>query len=68
MCLAIPGKVLSIKGNRAKVDFGNSQKDVYLASVKPKVGDYVLISSGIAIQKIKKKDALNILKEWKKLR
>jgi len=68
MCLAVPGKVLSIKEDKAKVDFGNIQKDVYLGIIKPKVGDYILVGSGIAIQKISKKDAMNILEEWKKLK
>ncbi len=68
MCLAVPGKVLSVKGNQATVDFDNIQKDVYLGIIKPKVGEYILVGSGIAIQKISKKDAMNILEEWKKLK
>jgi hydrogenase expression/formation protein HypC len=68
MCLAIPAKVLSVKGKRAKVDFGNRQKEIFLGTVKPKVGDYILVGSGIAVQKINKKDAMSILKEWKKLK
>jgi hydrogenase expression/formation protein HypC len=68
MCLAIPGKVLSIKGKQAKVDFGNIQKDVFLGAIKPKVGDYVLVGSGIAVQIISKKDAMNIAKEWEKFK
>jgi len=68
MCLAIPAKVLKVKGNQAKVDFGNMQKEIFLGSVKPRIGDYILVGSGIAIQKISKKDAMNILKEWKKRR
>ncbi len=68
MCLAIPAKVLNINGSRAKVDLGNVQKEIFLGSVKAKVGEYVLVGSGIAIQKISKKDAMNILKEWKKIK
>jgi len=68
MCLAVPGKVLSVEGNKAKVDFGKVKKDVYLGMIKPKIGDYVLVGAGIAIQKISKKDAMNILEEWKKLK
>lgn len=68
MCLAVPAKVLRVNGNRAKVDFGNSQKEIFLGLVKPKIGDYILVGSGIAVQKISKKDAMNILKEWKKIK
>jgi len=68
MCLAIPGKVTSINGDMAKVDFGNIKKDVFLVIVKAKVGDYVLVGSGVAVQKINKKDAMKIIKEWNKLK
>jgi hydrogenase expression/formation protein HypC len=66
MCLAIPGKVLSVKGKQARVDFNGIQKDVFLGAVKPKVDDYVLVGSGIVVQIIDKKDAINIVKEWEK--
>jgi len=62
MCLAIPAKVLTIKGKHAKVDFSNMQKKINLGVIKPKVGDYVLVSSGFAVEIISEKDALNILK------
>jgi len=68
MCLAIPGKITSINGDMAKVDFGNIKKDVFLGIVKAKVGDYVLVGSGMAVQKINKKDAIKIIKEWNKLK
>jgi len=62
MCLAIPAKVLNIKGKYAKVDFGNMQKKINLGIIKPKVGDYVLVSSGIAVEIISEKNAQDILK------
>jgi len=68
MCLAIPGKIISIKDNTAKIDFGNIKKDVFLGIVKAKSGNYVLVDSGIVVQKISKKDAIKINKEWNKLK
>lgn len=68
MCLAVPGKILSVKGSKAKVDFNGIQKNVYLGAIKPKIGDYILVGAGIAIQKISMKEARNILEEWKKLK
>jgi len=68
MCLAIPGRIISIKNDTATVDFGNIKKDVYLGIVKAKSGDYVLVGSGIVVQKISKKDAIKINKEWNKLK
>ena len=65
MCLAVPAKVLNVKGKHAKVDFGNMQKEINLGIIKPKVGDYVLVSSGFAVEIISEKDAVKILNEWK---
>jgi len=62
MCLAIPAKVLTIKGKHAKVDFGNTQKKINLGIIKPKIGDYVLVSSGIAVEIVSEKDAQKFLK------
>ena len=68
MCLAVPGRIINIKDNIAEVDFGNTKKDVFLGNVKAKTGDYVLVGSGIVVQKISKKDAIEINKEWKKIK
>lgn len=68
MCLAIPAKIIDINGSKAKVDFGEIQKEIFLGSVKANVGDYVLVGSGMAVQKISKKNAMSILKEWNKLK
>jgi len=60
MCLTIPAKVLSINGKHALVNFRNKKERVILGTIKPKIGDYILISSGIAIQIITKEDARKI--------
>ena len=52
MCLAIPGKVLEVKDQEAKIDFGDMQKDVFLGHVKAEVGDYILVGAGMAVAKI----------------
>ena len=72
MCLAVPGKIVSIdKSNpelkMAKVTFGGVAKEIcieWLPDVK--VGDYVLVHVGFALNKIDEKDAeetLRILRE-----
>ena len=72
MCLAVPGKVVTIdKSNpelkMAKVSFGGVLKEVcvqWLPDVK--IGDYVLVHVGFALNKIDEKDAeetLRILRE-----
>ncbi|MDF1643239.1 MAG: HypC/HybG/HupF family hydrogenase formation chaperone [Pseudomonadales bacterium] len=55
MCLAIPGEIISIKGDDAlsrsgQVRFGDVMREICLAFVPDAVeGDYVLIHAGIAI-------------------
>jgi hydrogenase expression/formation protein HypC len=68
MCLAIPAKVLSISGANAKVDFGgNTIREIDVSLVNAKVGDYVLVHAGYAIQVLNKEDAEETLKLWKEI-
>ncbi len=68
MCLAIPAKVLSISGTNAKVDFGgNTIREVDVSLVNAKVGDYILVHAGYAIQVLNKEDAEETLKLWREI-
>ncbi len=70
MCLAIPGKVIEIieKERLAIVDFMGLKKKVDISLVEDvKVGDYVLVHVGYAIQKLDEKAALETLKLWKEV-
>ncbi|HBU69353.1 MAG TPA: HypC/HybG/HupF family hydrogenase formation chaperone [Elusimicrobia bacterium] len=64
MCLAIPGKILSIgKEKRAEIDFGGVVRPVQMDLMpEAKIGEYVIVHAGFAIQKLSKKDALETLK------
>ena len=68
MCLAIPGKVVEVKGNTAVVDFGdNITRNVDISLVKAKLGDYVMVHAGFAIEKVDldaAKDTLKVLEEY----
>ena len=72
MCLAIPGKIVSIDESNselkmAKVNFGGVMKDICIQWLDDvKVGDYVLAHVGFALNKIDQKDAeetIEILKQ-----
>lgn len=52
MCLAIPGKILKIKGQIAEVDFDGIVKDINIAMVDVKIGDFVMVHAGFAIEKM----------------
>jgi len=64
MCLAVPGKILratSPENRMAVVDFGGVQKEVCLDFVPDaRVGEYVLVHVGVALQTIDEKEALEI--------
>ena len=71
MCLSIPAKIDSIEGEMAMVSVGNV---TYKASLQllddVKVGDYILLHTGFAIQKISPEEAaetLKIFEEFKEL-
>jgi hydrogenase expression/formation protein HypC len=52
MCVAIPGKVLEINDNVARVDFFGNVVQVNVSLVDAKPGDYVLTHAGVAIEKL----------------
>jgi hydrogenase expression/formation protein HypC len=73
MCLAVPGKILSITGDdplmrMAKVSFGGVVKEVSLAYVpEAAIGDYVIVHVGFALNKLDEEDALQVLEDIKAL-
>ena len=56
MCVALPGKVIEIKGRDAVVDFNGNQVTARAGLVDVKVGDYVLVHAGCVIQKVSQQD------------
>ena len=68
MCLSVPGKVVEIQNNMAKVEVGGVLRDVSM-DVCPDVvvGEYVLIHTGFAIQKLDEKEALETLDLLRKM-
>ncbi|MHA1239249.1 MAG: HypC/HybG/HupF family hydrogenase formation chaperone [Promethearchaeota archaeon] len=68
MCLAIPGKIVSIDGNTAVVDFDGIKQEVIIALVlNPEVGKYVIIHAGYAIEQMEEKDAMEAIEQWKEI-
>ena len=67
MCIAIPGLIISMKGTKAKVDFNGNILDVETAIIDTKIGDYVLVHAGCAIEVIDKEKANEISEILKEL-
>jgi hydrogenase expression/formation protein HypC len=63
MCLAVPGKILSIEGEDpisrcGKVSFGGVVRNINLAyTPEANIGDYVLVHVGFAISTIDEEQA-----------
>jgi len=63
MCLAIPGKIISVEQGDdllhcGKVSFGGIIKDVQLCFVPDaEMGDYVIVHAGFAIGKLDQEEA-----------
>jgi len=63
MCLAVPSKIVKIEDNMATVDVGGVQRTASLLLLEaPKVGDYVIVHAGFAINNINEEDALETLR------
>ena len=68
MCLAIPGKIIRIDGKVAIVDYGGVRKEARIDFVADaKVGDYVIVHTGFAIEKLKEEEALASIEAWREI-
>lgn len=66
MCLAVPGRILTVEGSdpvlrSGQVDFAGIVKRVNLSCVpEAKVGDYVLVHVGFAISTVDQAEAAQV--------
>jgi hydrogenase expression/formation protein HypC len=72
MCLAVPGRIVSIHGDdlqrTGRVNFGGVLRDVNLSCVpEAEVGDYVLVHVGLAISRVDEVEAERILEHWRQM-
>ncbi len=74
MCLAIPGKVVSISGDDpltrlGKVNFGGIIKEASLAYVpEVKIGDYVIVHVGFALSKVDEAEAQKVFEYLQRMK
>ncbi len=62
MCLAIPMEIKTIDGNQAVAEAGGIRKEVRLDLIAgAEIGDYILIHTGYAIEKLDPAEALETL-------
>ncbi|MBN1117687.1 MAG: HypC/HybG/HupF family hydrogenase formation chaperone [Bacteroidales bacterium] len=68
MCLSVPAKIIEINNDMAKASVGGSIIDVGLQLVEDvKLGDYVLVHTGFALEKVNEDEAIKMLEMIKQL-
>jgi hydrogenase expression/formation protein HypC len=72
MCLAVPGRVMSLEIRddtpMAEVDFGGVRKEVCLQYIPDvRIGEYVVVHVGFAIQRLDEQSAMETLANFEKL-
>ncbi len=71
MCLAVPARIIRIEGDMATVEVEGVRRDASIMLLEgPRVGDYVIVHAGFAIQKLDEREALmtlDLLREIKEL-
>lgn len=62
MCLAIPLKIKEINGNDGVAEAAGVTRKIRLDFIRePKVGDYVIVHAGFAIERLTEKQAIENL-------
>jgi len=72
MCLAVPGRVLTLAEQdgmtMAQVDFGGLRKQVCMAYIPDaRIGEYVIVHVGFAIQRLDERSAQETLANFARL-
>ena len=58
MCMAKPGKILEINGEKGVVDFDGIKKKIFFSLIPDAVpGDWVLVHAGFAIERLSGEEA-----------
>ena len=69
MCLAIPLQLIEINGNAAIGEAMGMRREIRVDFIeKPKVGDYVIVHAGFAIERLPEQQALEDLEAWEEVR
>ncbi len=68
MCLAVPSKIIEINGHVAKVDVDGVIRETSIMLLDDiKIGDYVIVHAGFAINKLDEKAAFQTLEDMRNL-
>ena len=65
MCLAIPLRLVEINGKSAIGEAMGMRREIRVDFIEePKLGDYVIVHAGFAIERLPERQALDDLEAW----
>ena len=65
MCMAFPGKVVSVDKNKAMIDFLGEKREADCSLVECKRGDYVVVNAGFVVEIVPEQQALEAIELFK---
>ena len=69
MCLAIPLRIVEINGKNAVGEAMGMRREIRVDFIEePRIGDYVIVHAGFAIERLPEKQALDDLEAWEDVR
>ena len=69
MCLAVPLRIIEIDGKNAVGESMGMQRKLRVDFIpEPKIGDYVIVHAGFAIERLPEKQALEDIASWEEIR
>ena len=69
MCLAIPLQLVEIEGKIAVGEAMGMRREIRVDFIEePKIGDYVIVHAGFAIERLPEQQALEDLEAWEDVR
>ena len=69
MCLAVPLKIIAIDGKNAVGESMGMQRKLRVDFIpEPKIGDYVIVHAGFAIERLPEKQALEDIEAWEEIK
>ena len=69
MCLAVPLKLIGIDGKNAVGESMGMQRKLRVDFIpEPKIGDYVIVHAGFAIERLPEEQALEDIAAWEEIR
>ena len=69
MCLAIPLQLKEINGSTAVGEAMGMRREIRVDFIdKPRIGDYVIVHAGFAIERLPEQQALDDLEAWEDVR